>query len=149
MEQQHESHFYLTILGWKQRRIIYDCKKAGILLNWYQEHVVREFIGSEGRRYGRVAWHDSVTDFSVSLAISRDGTSCSAWTVRKWRRTLRRLGYITWRQTRSGLIIFVLNSDKFPDGDKHLKPALPSDEALISAAFALRDARVSGQIMPV
>jgi hypothetical protein len=134
-----QKHYYLKLWGWKMRRAIHDCKQAYLLYSWYLEHVVWEYVRGDGRRYGRVVWRDQVTDRGCAAAISAEGTPCSERTTRRWRKTLKHLGYITWRTARNSLIIFVLESDKFPKGHERVKDALASDEGLISAAFALRD----------
>jgi hypothetical protein len=139
MATSDQKHFYLKLWGWKIRRGIHDCKQAYLLYSWYIEHVVWEYIRGDGRRYGRVAWRDQITDRGCATAISAEGTPCSERSVRRWRTDLKRFGYITWRTARNSLIIFVLGSDKFPKGHERVKDAPVSDEALISAAFALRD----------
>ncbi len=57
--------------------------------------------------------------------------------------TLKRLGYVTWRRTPAGLIVFVLESEQFPKGHPRVKVAPSSDERLIAAAFTVLDG-VSG-----
>lgn len=125
-----------------------EVKNAFPLLWWYVGRVTRDYAAAGlTARIGAVLGNMPITDGHVAAELSASGEELTSDKIKHWRRRLEALGYIATLRTPCGLRVFVIGSEKFPDGS--IEP-LP-DWALLTVqdAAAKRSAKFAdGRISP-
>jgi len=116
MNNEYDNSYFVRLPLVDGLKILADSKLAFRLYFWYVARITTEYRTAWGVRCGGVLGLSPRTDRDVAADIAKcSQVRCTEWTVRSWRRALKKLGLVAWQQTPVGLRVFVIGSNKMPD----------------------------------